>query len=235
MFSVASQSQEVIKDSIDVVNRLMFKEINKLESESLSNKTRDIFIEQYSNLKENTSDSLLITMVDVKIRILELQTFDDISKKVSKEELLNVKPKKFKTKEETFNNTIFLTHKMYGLRGYNVKTYLAFYNGDLNVRLSIRYYGSDWLFITEAVLLIDGKYYNISFDGSKRKVTSQAKVTERIDVLINKTTEDILRKIVDTRSEVQMRFNGSEGRRDVTLSKKEIEAIKETLDYYDMF
>lgn len=235
-FATYSFSQSIIKDSVDTFNRLMFKTVSSVEPADMNIAIRDLMVEQYTKIKTETFDSLLVVLIDTKIKTLELRTFDDTSKKVSKKDLLNAKPKKFKVREDKFNHNIFLTHKNYFLYSYNkFSPYLAFSEGYLYLRNSITFTGKNWLFIYKVQFSIDDEIYSIPFENSDRKVYDNAQVSEKIDIIANKEFIEILQKIINSPNEVKIRFIGTDGVKTTKLVKKQIVAFKETLDYYNRF
>ena len=96
-----------------------------------------------------------------------------------------------------------------------------------NLRLVIQYYASDWLFIKNVKFLINEQTYdfNLKFD----RDNSGGMIWEWADVSAN---NDAFNLLLSLNNDIKMRLEGKTYHDDRTLSKKEVDAIHQTIDYY---
>lgn len=106
-------------------------------------------------------------------------------------------------------------------------------NGKPWLRLKMSYYGDGWIFFENAYLSYDGNTLEIPFDKYKDKESDNyTSCWEWIDVSVNDRILTFLKKMVDGKS-VKMRLSGKYNETH-TLSKKEVDGIRDVLLAYDV-
>jgi hypothetical protein len=94
----------------------------------------------------------------------------------------------------------------------------------------MQYYSSDWLFIKEAKISIDGTVYTISNTQWERDNDSD--IWEWSDEPLN--DRGLIEKIIKSKSAV-IRYEGNQYYDDRTISSSQKLALKQILDAYDAF
>lgn len=102
------------------------------------------------------------------------------------------------------------------------------------LRLKMSYNGNNWIFFEQAYLSFDGNTKQISFDQYKDKETDVdgGKVSEWIDVNVDASTIDFLKKMVEGKTS-KMRLSGKFSNTK-TLTTIEVNAIRDVLLAYDV-
>lgn len=106
-------------------------------------------------------------------------------------------------------------------------------SGDPYLRLVIRYWADDWLFIKSYHLIVDSQDYYITASDNEvvQHVTSGGDITETLDRLVD-TYEYGTLKTVSVGKVVKMRFNGEHYYDDIAIGYNQKLAIKQVLDAY---
>ncbi len=97
------------------------------------------------------------------------------------------------------------------------------------LRLKFQYASDDWLFIQKGILLIDGEQYTITGDWEK---DNDSGIWEWLDMSVGETERIILDRLVNSES-AKIRYEGRQYHDDRTITKKEKDIIKKTLEIYD--
>ncbi|WP_408095532.1 hypothetical protein ACJVC5_10870 [Peredibacter sp. HCB2-198] len=101
------------------------------------------------------------------------------------------------------------------------------------LRMKIRYYGDDWLFLEGVKFLIDGTVIDYPFNKYEvKRDNSSGSVWEWIDVKVNENEMGLLTLLANGNS-TEMRFIGSQYRRDRKITKAERQAIKDMLSAFE--
>lgn len=101
------------------------------------------------------------------------------------------------------------------------------------LRMKIRYYGDDWLFLEGVKFLIDGTVIDYPFNKYEvKRDNSGGSVWEWVDVKVNENEMGLLTLLADGNS-IEMRFLGSQYRRDRKITKAERQAIKDMLSAFE--
>lgn len=105
---------------------------------------------------------------------------------------------------------------------------------DLWLRLTMSYYGSDWIFFEQAYLSYDGKTHSIDFNRYQNKETenSGGSVWEWIDVPVDQALLSFLNELKDGKTP-KMRLSGKYTKTR-NLSPNEIKGIRDVLLAYDV-
>lgn len=190
------------------------KQIERIE---ISKKTQAEKIELDNKLfyKKKTEDSLN--------KIIATNTIDRLKIKFN-----------FRKDEFSDGNTVFVSHKSNPKYVNRNGVFLEINtSNDLPTGLyfNIQYFADDWLFIKSYSFNIDGQVfsympYDIKTDNGN------GNIWEWSSSYLNDDNEPIIRAIANAKS-VKLRFNGRQYFDNRNLSSKEIQAIKESLEYYD--
>jgi hypothetical protein len=153
------------------------------------------------------------------------------SKKVDFDKTDTEKLKNFRLREDKFENTVFIHHKN-SSSDNNISAYIVIEGDNAFLRFRTSYSGSTWIFYNKIILNIDGKNYTHIVSDVKRESHSGGNVTERSDVQVDKEIYFFLEEIYKSTTDVGLRFKGDGKMKDVKISKKIIENLRETLDLY---
>ncbi|MFA6430451.1 MAG: hypothetical protein WC229_00975 [Candidatus Paceibacterota bacterium] len=100
--------------------------------------------------------------------------------------------------------------------------------------LADQYYGDDWIFHTRVEVLVGDKKYQTSdipfYDPNSSHTNGSGSVWELISYTADRDN-GIIKAIVENSDDtVKVRFTGGEGIKDITLSKKDQQAIKDSYE-----
>lgn len=216
----------------DKSRRELFKAYKSFPIESTE--IKDLVNSNLDKLLSETKDSLLLKDIKNYKKSLDTITLPDF-KKIDFESIPKDKFKNYRVSYDKFKRSGFVTHKKYKEKFY---VYLNLNKETSHMRISSRYYGTNWLFVEKIILIIDGINYELDFSAPDRNVVSgstMVNVKEITDQAVMKKQLKVLNAIYNSKSEIDIRFKGSKGVYDTKLSLKEIESIKETIDLYNSF
>ena len=124
----------------------------------------------------------------------------------------------------------------------NTRSYVFPYIGDNGkgvwLRLKFDYTGDDWIFFEKITVWIDGKTYYPKFEYSDvRRDNDHGDVWEILDISPTSSGNgnvdvDVLWEIVDSKETI-VRFEGDDGRYDLTISAQDKAGIKDVLIAYE--
>lgn len=213
----------------DKANRILFKEYKKFSIESTE--IKNLVNKSLDDIISKTKDSILITDINNYKKSLDTITLPEF-KKIEFQSIPKDKFKNFKVNYDKFKKSGFVKHKKYKEKFY---VYLNLNNEDSHMRIRSTYFGPSWLFVNKIIFIIDGKNYEIPFSNPDREVRSGSgvNVEEITDQAVLKHHLKVLELICNSKSEIDIRFEGDKGVSDRKLSLKEIETIKETVDLYN--
>lgn len=168
------------------------------------------------SLTQKNNDSLLT---------LKLETVNS--------EIKKIKPL-FRDKHDEFNKITWIEHntvpRFINSRGFY--TYIGLdENEDPTLRLVIRYYGDDWLFISKILVKPDDALFEIYPEKMERDNDSD--VWEWMDIVPNDTNIAMLVSIISSKN-TKVRFEGKQYYKDWTLTQKEIKGLNDTQKYYSL-
>lgn len=138
--------------------------------------------------------------------------------------------KSFKKNEDEFNNTNFYRDKR--TPNYTNTNFIYPYIGEKNgrywLRLKFQYSADSWLFIHKATLLVDGEKFYITGRWEKDNNTE---IWEWLDIQARDAELAILQKIANSK-QAKVRYEGRQYHDDRTLTNKEKDIIKKTLEIF---
>lgn len=174
-----------------------------------------------------------ITANDDKDMLLALTITPKITEKEIKEnrEKAEKELATFKKSEDEFNRITF--YKDSRIPEYSNVNFISPYIGKQDdqywLRLKLQYAAEDWLFIEKGIFLVDGEQYTIS---GKWERDNNSEIWEWLDMQVSESERPILDKIANSKS-AKVRYEGKQYHNDRTISQKEKDIIKKTLDIYD--
>lgn len=216
--------------SVDSVNRDLLKYLKSVDVENaavkriLYEKASEISLKTNDTILKNESKKYLLFLDNIKLPEFKKVIFS----KVDKEKL-----KDFKVNEDKFKNSVFINHKKN--TGNRIRIYIGINSNEAFLRLVSDYHGSDWIFMNQVILLIDGNKYKYEISNPVRDIVSGSGVKEKSDALVNAELEVIVKAIAGSKGKVEIRFSGENKVEDFTLSQREINCIQETLDIFNSF
>lgn len=148
-------------------------------------------------------------------------------------EIKKIKPL-FREKYDEFNKITWIEHnnvpRFINSRGFY--TYIGLdENGDPTLRLVIRYYGEDWLFISKILVKPDDALFEIYPDKMERDNDSD--VWEWMDIVPNDDNLAMLVSVISSKN-TKVRFEGKQYYKDWTLTPREIKGLGDTQKYYSL-
>lgn len=154
--------------------------------------------------------------------------------KQKKEETIANLCKRFRYKEDEFENITWV-HHITTPQYVNYNSIYLYFQKDKdgkasNLRFRVQYEGKSWLFIKNMIFNIDGDNFQIFTSDMKRDCGAGGSIWEWYDESYN-YREDLIERIAQAKV-VKVKFNGSKYYNIKTMSPEEIQAFKETLEYY---
>lgn len=213
----------------DLVNRQM---LNFLKIQDVSySAVKDLLITKIETIKKETKDSLLVVDCDKYITTLNAIKFPE----VKKGSLSNASPetlKNFYVNTDKFNDITIISSKK-NKYWNRLSCFIRIFGKDAYLLLSTKYAGSSWIFIENVTILNGNEKLFYTIQNTDRNVSSNASVTEESTKIVDDNLFDIINKISNSETELDVRFQGSKGDKDFKLTLKEIVEIKKTLDLYN--
>lgn len=99
-----------------------------------------------------------------------------------------------------------------------------------NLRLVLQYVAEDWLFIKNVVFLINGwdfTYNNLNFE----RDNSGYEIWEWADLSVS---DPVLVAAIQNADTFKIRYEGSQYTKDIELTKKQIQSLKDVIEYYKL-
>ena len=135
---------------------------------------------------------------------------------------------------DEFKNVSFYKHKAFwSLLPTPIEVYVG-EDDSKYMRLIFRYKGSDWIFFDNTTVInSEGDKMSFSFETYDKTtdVGYGGYVTESIDLSLSRSRAIELLDLVTTNGEVKVRMSG-EYYRDYIISKNQVEAIRQMINYY---
>ena len=101
------------------------------------------------------------------------------------------------------------------------------------LRFVFNYCADDWLFMDEALILVDGERYTVNLRGIKREYISYyAGLYERADFVADDSEIEMLKKIINSKETI-VRLNGDKYYSEFTVSVNDKVAMEQVLTAYD--
>lgn len=190
--------------------------------------------EQMDSIAKVKQDS--VRLVD-SIAKMERQIADSISqaKQREKSETLSKLSKKFRFNEDEFGEKTWVYHnnapKYTNINSIHLYFQIDKNDGASNLRFRVQYEADDWLFIKNMIFNIDGE--NITFipDDMETDCGNGGRIWEWCDEAASYNSE-LVSKIANAKT-VKVKFNGRQYYDTRTMSAKELQAFKDTYEYYN--
>jgi hypothetical protein len=175
-------------------------------------------------------------------RVIKEQEALDAAEKQANEKIKKKMLVSFNKSVDNVSEVKFYSHKSFG---NGLRTAITPYisasvsGGNPFSRFKFMYYGDDWLFVKSLEINCSGEHFSITFDGfgedSVKRDNASGSVWEWVDIPLTSEHLEFLKCAADTQKKVVYNIMGSNYRKEVTMSKKHQEAIKETLYLYDHY
>lgn len=221
LFSISLFSQE------DKSKRELFKAYKSVPIEN--SKIKTFISENLDKLSKETKDTILIYDILKYKKSIDTITLPDL-KKVVYENVPKDKFKDYNVSYDKFKKSAFVTHKKYKHKFY---IYLNLNEETSHIRISSRYLGNNWIFAEKIIFIIDNVNYELDFLSPERDVLNGGSVRESTDQAVMRNQLNVLKAICNSKTDIDMRFEGSKGVYDTKLTLKEIQSIKETFELFN--
>lgn len=179
-----------------------------------------------SELKSETTPVDSAELVEQKRLKDSLDRIAEVRKEEAIESL-----KSFHKKSDEFKEASFYRDKRTpNYTNFNfIYPYIVEKGGKYWLRLKMQYTADDWLFIRKAILLADGEKFYITGNWERDNDTS---IWEWLDISAKDSEIAILKKIANAKSS-KVRYEGTKYHDDRTITSKEKDIIKKTLEIYE--
>ena len=151
-----------------------------------------------------------------------------------KDETIAKLSKKFRFNEDEFGDRTWVYHNTTPKYTNRNSIHLYFQkdkDGNVsNLRFRVQYESGDWLFIRNMIFNIDGENVQFIPDDMETDCGYGGRIWEWCDES-SIYNQELIHKIANAKS-VKVKFNGRQYYDTKTMSAKELQAFKETFDYY---
>ncbi len=170
------------------------------------------------------------------LAIIEIRKADSIAKvkEAEKQAYLKNAKKNFRFKKDEFSSKTWVYHNATP-KYTNVNSVHLYFEQDnrgkvSNLRFRVQYEDDNWLFIKNVIFNIDGENHKFYPEYMKRDCGNGGRIWEWSDepAFYNKR---LIEKISKAKT-VKMKFNGDQYYNIKTMNAKQINAFKETLNFY---
>ena len=189
--------------------------------------------EQQDSIAKAKQDSIKVAD---SIAAIEKFRADSIAaaKQKEKDEAIARLSKKFRFNEDEFGDRTWVYHNTTPKYTNRNSIHLYFQkdkDGNAsNLRFRVQYEAGDWLFIKNMIFNIDGENVQFIPDDMETDCGYGGRIWEWCDES-STYNQELIHKIVNAKS-VKVKFNGRQYYDTKTMSAKELQAFKETFDYY---
>ncbi len=152
----------------------------------------------------------------------------ELKKPIDKSFLTNLKSEKDEMRDITFYS--HKSEEVYG--NSDVYLYIAEKNDDLGLRLFLKYFGDDWLFVGNAWTKLDNQRVDLPTADRWVRDNTSGFVWETSDVLLTDEQALAIKRFANAESPT-IRFEGNEYYKDFKPSKKRLSAMKEVIKAYE--
>ena len=176
--------------------------------------------------------------VEERVRLIEQarkDSLDHVQDSINAIKVVNL-IKKFRVSKDDFSSKTWYEHNN-SPRYRNSNGFYFYFAIDENIgvgplRMVLQYYYDDWLFIKNMIFSIDGEAYFFSPEDMKRD-NKGGYIWKWFDESIDYQS-DLVQALINANS-VKIKLNGSDYYDTRTLSSKQLIALKETFELYDLF
>jgi len=189
--------------------------------------------EQQDSIAKVKQDS--IKLAD-SIAAVEKFRVDSVAaaKQKEKEGTIAKLSKKFRFNEDEFGDRTWVYHATTPKYTNRNSIHLYFQKDKdglaSNLRFRVQYESGDWLFIKNMIFNIDGENVQFIPDDMETDCGNGGRIWEWCDESAT-YNQDLINKIANAKM-VKVKFNGRQYYDTKTMSSKELQAFKETLEYY---
>lgn len=182
-----------------------------------------------SDNKNSKSELKVVDSLELKKQKKIKDSLAIVNKK--KKEKAGKDLKSFKKKEDEFEGNAFYRDPRtpYYSNVNFIYPYIGQKGDNYWLRLKLQYAADDWLFINKAILLVDGEKFTIT---GNWETDHNSGIWEWLDISVRDTERLILERIANSKS-AKIRYVGRQYHNDRTITKKEKNIIKKTLEIYD--
>jgi hypothetical protein len=185
--------------------------------------------ETKTEIIDSNSNSIVKDSSEIKKQIRIKDSINLINQE--KKDKAKIALKKFENTVDEFENTIFYNDpRTPNFINVNfIYPYIGQKGENYWLRLKLQYTSNDWLFIKEAVFLVDDEKFTLT--GSWKK-DNDSRIWEWLDINVGNSEYLLLKKIANSKT-AKVRYVGMQYYKDRIITRKEKSIIKRTLDTYD--
>lgn len=184
------------------------------------------------------ADSVCVDTIMVEEPVAKQSKMTEEERKAMEAEreaaIKKLKPK-FRVKTDEFSDKSWVYHNStpkYTNRN-SVHIYFCMQNGVAsNLRFRFQYEDDNWLFIKSLIFNIDGENYTYIPSGMQEDCGNGGRIWEWCDAPASECME-LVNMIANAKS-VKIKYNGRQYYNTRTMTAKQIQAVKETLEYYNL-
>lgn len=224
-----NEANSILNKFNDIKDEELISLINKINLKIKEKKIEEL-LQSLKIIKADDIDGNIKTYVELrkltpenKEYLEKIKYYSDLKNKKREEEISKVLSKMTKQHDD-FTNTTWYQDKSSPIY-LNSNTFHLYFSKD-NLRLKIQYYANDWLFINKVIIKTDKEMHILSPEF--KRDNEGGKIWEWADIYMDKNGIAMIQDIINSNS-VNIRYEGSNYRKDITLSKKQIQALKDTL------
>ena len=190
-----------------------------------------------TNKNRIMNDSIAKREAFVKDSIAKREAFvkDSLERieEAKRAEFVKKNKSKFREKEDEFKGVTWIYHKSSPQYTNRNACYFYFYIKEgkaSNFRFRFQYYDDDWLFIKNMIFRINDEE-NRTIVPDMERDNARGYIWEWCDMYYSEVGLPFITELANANS-VKVKLNGSQYYDTRTLSKEQIKAMKETLEYY---
>lgn len=196
-------------------------------------KQRDSILNEMISLKDGLTSGLekkmAVKLIDISKELSELKDnyipANDLNI-LTKEDL-----KKFKIESDKFSG-ITTIRPDFVYSNPTIRIRLDWNDSKIALYLISSYEGSDWLFMNNAIILVDGQKFQYQIKSGERNV-NVGYVTEYSTDIVNENMMNLVNAIANSKEQIDVRFSGSKGEKDFKLPLKTKERFVGMLNIYN--
>lgn len=223
------EANSILNKFNDIKDEELIFLINKINLKIKEKKIEEL-LQSLKTIKADDIDGNIKTYIELrkltpenKEYLEKIKYYSDLKNKKREEEISKVLSKMTR-KHDDFTNITWYQDKSSPIY-LNSNTFHLYFSKD-NLRLKIQYYADDWLFINKVTIKTDKEMHILSPEF--KRDNEGGKVWEWADIYMDKNGVAMIQDIINS-SNVKIRYEGSKYRKDIKLSKKQIQALKNTL------
>lgn len=189
--------------------------------------------EQQDSIARATQDSIRVADSIAAIEKFKADSIA-VAKQKEKQETIAKLSKKFRSNDDEFGDRTWVYHNTTPKYTNRNSIHLYFQKDKdgkpSNLRFRVQYEAGEWLFIKNMIFNIDGENVQFIPDDMETDCGYGGRIWEWCDESAA-YNHDLIEKIANAKT-VKVKFNGRQYYDTKTMSSKELQAFKETFDYY---